>query len=263
MSRIIQDENSTQARIKRRREVMGSPEHSTDPAPIEAVTFDVTRTLIHCPHLAEIHSVVLARHGIRASPADFELVLPRVWQELSCSVDPRQDRFTRHRGGERGWWHHCLTRMCQHLETAAPSRFASAELFDRFARADAWEVYADVFPTLETLVERGLRLGVVSNWDHRLPKLLERLGLHVFFDAVVYSSACGVEKPHPLIFEQCLRRLDVEARCGVHVGDQGLEDVEGARGAGMRAVRIDRGESRPGLRQSLDPLLEWSSGGGR
>lgn len=239
---------------------MGRPECSTDSGEVAAVTFDVTHTLIHSPHLAEIYSVVLERHGIRAAPADFQQVLRRVWQELSCRADPRQDRFTRHRGGERGWWHRFLTRVCEHLEAAPPSRFASAELYDRFARADAWEVYPDVFETLASLTERGLPIGVVSNWDHRLPTLLERLGLDAFFDAVVYSSACGVEKPHPLIFERCLRLLDVEARRAVHVGDHRLEDVEGAEGVGMRAVRIDRQVSHAGLRRLLDPLLSVHGG---
>ncbi len=101
---------------------MGREEHSIDPAPVAAVTFDVTHTLIHSPHLAEIYSVVLARHGIRATPADFVRVLRRVWQEVSCRVDPRQDRFTLHDGGERDWWHRFLTRVCQHLETAPPTR---------------------------------------------------------------------------------------------------------------------------------------------
>ena len=256
MSRTNQDENSTQARIRRSRDDMGKPEHSTVPAPIEAISFDVTHTLIHCPRLVEIYSEVMVRHGLDAAPADIRRVIPRVWQELSCRTDPRVDRFTRHRGGERGWWHRFLERVCQHLEIAPPTRFASAELFDRFAKAESWEVYPDVVPVLEALAAKPTRLGVVSNWDHRLPRLLERLGLDRFFDAVVYSSACGVEKPHPLIFEHCLHELGVAPERAAHVGDHALEDVEGAEGAGMRALRIDRREGSDDLCRLLAGLLE-------
>lgn len=240
---------------------MGSEEHSIDPAPVAAVTFDVTHTLIHSPRLAEIYSSALARHGIRAAPADVERALRRTWQEVSCRVDPRRDRFTHAVGGARGWWHRFLTRLCQHLEAPPPTRFATAELFDRFARADAWEVYPDVVETLSALAASGLPLGVVSNWDRRLPQLLARLGLDAFFDAVVTSSDCGVEKPHPLIFERCLRQIDVEPRHAVHVGDHALEDVEGARGVGMQAVRVDRRAPGPGLRRLLAPLLTSVRGG--
>ena len=238
---------------------MTKPEHSTVPEPVEAVTFDVTYTLIHCPRVAEIYSEVLARHGLAAAAADIRHVIPRVWQELSCRTDPRYDRFARHQGGERGWWHRFLERMCLLLELATPTRFASAELFDRFGRAESWEIYPDVVPALEALSGVGLRLGVVSNWDHRLPRLLERLDLDRFFAAVAYSSACGVEKPHPLIFESCLRELGVGAERAIHVGDRALEDVEGARGAGMRAVRIERQEGSSDLRSLLAGMFESPS----
>ena len=241
---------------------MGKPEHSTAPEPIEAITFDVTRTLIHPPRLADIYSEVLARHGIQAAPAELESVIPRVWQELSCRVDLRHDRFSRHPGGDQGWWHRFLIRVCRHLEVATPSRFATAELFARFARAEAWEVYADVVPTLSALRAMPLRLGVVSNWDRRLPRLLASLDLDRWFDTVVFSADCGVEKPHPLIFERCLEQLGVAPARAVHVGDRALEDVEGAEGAGMRALRVDRqaaGTDRQAananLRRLLEPLL--------
>ncbi len=57
---------------------MGRSEHSTRAAPIEAVCFDVTHTLIHCPRLAEIYSEILERHGIDAEPEDIRRVVPRV-----------------------------------------------------------------------------------------------------------------------------------------------------------------------------------------
>ena len=222
---------------------------------IAAVTFDITNTLIHCPRLAHIYSEVLKRHGVDARPSELRRVIPKVWQELSCSADPWQDRFTREPDGAHGWWHRFLLRVCQYLETRSPTRFASAELFNRFTQASSWEVYPDVIPALESLSQTGLRLGVVSNWDRRLPELLANLELAPFFDAILYSSACGVEKPHPLIFERCLRELGVSAGHAVHVGDQAVEDYEGAVAAGMQAVRIDRRGAGTDLRRLLDSLL--------
>jgi putative hydrolase of the HAD superfamily len=166
-----------------------------------------------------------------------------VWQEMACLADPGHDRFTAHPGGPAGWWKRFLERLCEHLGSEPPSPFAAAELFARFARADAWEVYPEVSDTLAALRERGLRLGVVSNWDPRLPELLDRLDLAGYFDAVVYSSAVGVEKPDRRIFLEALRRLGVEAGEALHVGDGRLEDVEGAMGAGMRSLHLLRRSS--------------------
>lgn len=215
---------------------------------IRAVTFDVTHTLIHCPRLGEIYAEVLGRHGIEVSAMEAGRLVRMVWQELACVADPSRDRFTSHPEGPAGWWKRFLERLCEHLEAPPPSRFAAAELFARFARADAWEVYPEVPDTLAALRRRGLRLGIVSNWDTRLPDVLERLGLAPSFDALVYSSEVGAEKPDRRIFEAALRRLDASADQVLHVGDGRLEDVEGAQAVGMHALHLTRGRGAGDLR---------------
>ena len=232
---------------------------------IRAITFDVTHTLMHCPLLGEIYAEVLGRHGVQVAPAEAERLVRLVWQEMACVADPARDRFTSHPEGPAGWWKRFLERLCEHLEAPAPSRFAAAELFARFGRADAWEVYPDVPDTLSTLRGRGLRLGVISNWDHRLPDLLDQLRLGGFFETVVYSSAAGVEKPDPRIFETALRDLGIPAGEALHVGDGRLEDVEGAQAVGMRALHLTRGRGTGDLRDlsSLPGLLGRDRTGAR
>lgn len=208
---------------------------------IQAVTFDVTHTLIHTPHLGEIYAEVLRRHRVDVDPPAARRLVGEVWQEFACSADPGLDRFAAHPEGERGWWRRFLERMCEHLEAPVPSRFAAAELFHRFGTAAAWEVYPEVPGVLETLVAQGLRLGVVSNWDHRLPGVLEELDLARFFGTLTYSQKAGVEKPDPRIFLEALDELEVEPAAAVHVGNSLLEDVEGAVAAGMGALHLLRG----------------------
>jgi putative hydrolase of the HAD superfamily len=207
---------------------------------IQAVTFDVTHTLIHAPHLGEIYAEVLRRHRVDVDPPAALRLVGEVWQEFACSADPGRDRFAAHPEGERGWWRRFLERMCEHLEAPVPSRFAAAELFHRFGTAAAWEVYPEVPEVLAALAAQGVRLGVVSNWDHRLPAVLEDLGLARFFGTVTYSQKAGLEKPDPRIFLQALAELEVEPSAALHVGDGPLEDVEGAVAAGMGALLLVR-----------------------
>jgi putative hydrolase of the HAD superfamily len=220
---------------------------------IRAVTFDVTHTLLHIPRLGEIYSEVLGRHGIAVDPERARRLMVEVWQELACSADPAQDRFSSHPEGERGWWKRLLERMCEHLGAPPPSPFAAAELFHRFGSRDAYEVYPEVPGVLAALRERGVRLGVVSNWDSRLPKVLEDLGLARFLDAVVWSGRVGAEKPDRRIFQRALDELEVEPGEALHVGDGRLEDVEGAVAAGLRALHLTRNTGGGDLR-NLVPL---------
>ena len=220
---------------------------------LQALTFDVTGTLIHSPRLGEIYSEILQRHGIAIEPAEARRLIGVVWRELACLADPGRDRFSSHPEGERGWWRRFVERLCELHGAAPPSRFATAELFHRFGTAGAWEVYPEVPKVLAELREQGLRLGVISNWDSRLPGLLDRLGLARYFDAVTYSAAAGCEKPDRRIFLQALRSLGVDPGAALHIGDGRLEDVEGAIAAGLRALHLDRVDRAEGAEREDRP----------
>lgn len=207
---------------------------------VAAVSFDVTGTLIHSPRLGTLYSEVLARHRTAISPASLAELIPLVWLELSCRVEGDRDRFGDHPKGARGWWNDYLQRICDYSGVAHPGPFAAAELYDRFARADAWELYDDVLPTLDVLEARGFRLALTSNWDPRLPDLLERLDLMRRFEALTYSGEVGFEKPHRAVFEALLARLELDPSEVVHVGDRRLDDVEGAQALGIPALLHDR-----------------------
>lgn len=220
---------------------------------VRAVTFDVTHTLIHVPRLGEIYSEVMGRHGLAIGPERARRLMGQVWQELACSADPARDRFSSHPEGERGWWKRLLERMYEHLGEAPPSPFAAAELFHRFSSGEAYEVYPEAPGVLAVLRESGVRVGVVSNWDGRLPKVLEELGLARFLDSVTWSAKVGAEKPDARIFLHALRELGVEPGEALHVGDGRLEDVEGAVAVGMRALHLTRNTGGGDLRD-LAPL---------
>ncbi len=83
-------------------------------------------------------------------------------------------------------------------------------------------------------------MAVISNANHGLPGWLEDLGLAPFFEAMTYSFAVGVEKPHPRIFREALRAMAVEPHRAVHVGDTYEADVVGARNVGIAPFLVDR-----------------------
>jgi len=218
---------------------------------IRAVTLDATRTLFEPRDLVGDYARVLARHGVAIPADELELAIVEAWAEFSAASDPSRDRFASEPGGSRAFWRRYLERVCALAGAARPTRFAAAELYDAFAHPELWRVYADVRPALEQLIDEGLRLAVVSNWDERLPRLIEALGLAPYFEVVVVSAEVGVEKPHPAIFETALERLRLEGPAVVHVGDRALEDVEGAEGAGIAGLRLARDGSG-----DLDSLTE-------
>jgi len=215
---------------------------------MRAITFDVTNTLIHCPRVVEIYAEVLDRHGVDTSVEEVGRWIPVVWQEFACRTEVGRERFSTHPEGAQGWWRDFLYRLCDYLESPRrPTRFTAAELYHRFARADAWEIYPEVRPTLAALQDMGVALAVISNWDDRLGPLLTRLDLTRYFDALVVSVRVGLEKPDPRIFQYALDLLEVPAEAAAHVGDSAQEDVEGALSVGMKAFHLVRHGDRAAL----------------
>ena len=95
---------------------------------------------------------------------------------------------------------------------------------------------------LQRLREQGLTLAVVSNTMRTpgttLRKLLERFGLLASFAHATFSDEVGVRKPDAEIFALTLRALGVEPAAAVHVGDDPILDVLGARRAGLRTIQV-------------------------
>jgi putative hydrolase of the HAD superfamily len=133
-------------------------------------------------------------------------------------------------------------------------------LHERFDHGEIWRMYDDVPEVLVELRRRGLLLGIVSNWDTRLRRIVREIGLLPLVDFVKISAEVGRRKPDGAIFKKALAEAGVEPHEAMHVGDQPLEDVEGARAAGLRAVLIRRDDgvfgSGAGEIRTLHELLD-------
>jgi len=109
-------------------------------------------------------------------------------------------------------------------------------LFEHFSGPEPWSLAGGARETLLTLREEGLWLGVLSNWDCRLPEILRKLGLLELFQSLVISHAVGVEKPHPEIFREAERRAGVPPESILMVGDSLSLDILPALAQGWRAL---------------------------
>jgi len=103
---------------------------------------------------------------------------------------------------------------------------------------------------LEALRAREITLAVVSNIMRTpgatLRQLLAHYGLLDCFAHTVFSDEAGVRKPDPEIFLIALRAVGGAPETAVHVGDDTVLDVQGARAAGMRVVEVRSGPSAAG-----------------
>lgn len=98
--------------------------------------------------------------------------------------------------------------------------------------------FPDALPALEFLATR-YPLVSLSNGNAEL----SRLGLAPFFVASIAALEVGVSKPDARIFQVAAEAAGVQPHEMLHVGDDALLDVLGARDAGMQAAWLNRGQA--------------------
>ncbi len=169
-------------------------------------------------------------------------------------------------GGESHFWRRFVAEVFERAGGGVLPDDLLAGLVRHFRSAAHWRVYAEVPGVLSALRSGGVRLLVVSNWDSSLPPLLAELGLTPYFDGILVSALFGASKPGRAIFDEAVRLAGVDHAEALHVGDSLHDDYHGARGAGLRALLVDRsGRAPAGIESvsSLDGVLDRVLPGGR
>ncbi|MHB9002974.1 MAG: HAD family hydrolase [Coriobacteriia bacterium] len=205
-----------------------------------AVFFDVGNTLLY-PHpgVPEVCRRILAEAGHVRDLSAIDAVIPLVdaYYEDRYRED---DTFWTSEDETSGVWVGMYSLLCRQLGIEDNAEKIARRVYDTFGDPGHWRAYDDVAPAIARLRERGLMVGIISNWDRRLEGLLHGLGLGPSLDTILSSAVVGLRKPDPRIFELACSRLGVAPAQAVHVGDHHYADVLGATAAGMTPVLIDR-----------------------
>ena len=146
-------------------------------------------------------------------------------------------------------------------------------LYDLFATPEGWSLEAETRSVLEKLANTNRSLVVVSNFDERLPLILNAFGITNLFTSVVMSSVERVAKPEPFLYRLALQKVNARlfppldpSEC-LHIGDNVENDYETAWAAGWNALLL----KPPGadeneflgldLHRARDGFLHHSAGG--
>ena len=183
------------------------------------VFFDVAGTLIRVRDgVGAQYARVAARFGVTADPAALGREFPRAFRAAPLMAFPgaRPEAVP---GLEREIWRGIVRDVfagAGALPAFAPGAFDAYfdAVYRHFESAAVWEVYPDVVPALASLRALGCSLGIVSNFDSRVVRILDGLALAPWFASVTLSSQVGATKPARAIFARALARHDGRAGRG-------------------------------------------------
>ena len=205
----------------------GSPE-----MPVKAVIFDAYGTLLRNEDLMLIPRRIVADHGLSVRIDD----IWRVWIDLySEATQLPPFRTLREIQGQ------ILPRVLRRFGVGADAA-PYVDLF--FQVTTKVELYPE---TLDVLNAPGhVRSAVVSNADH---EHLAAWNFTLPVEFILISETVRAYKPHPLVFQRALDRFGLQPDEVLHVGDSDVDDVRGARMAGLHVTWVNRTERRrrPGV----------------
>jgi len=223
------------------------------PDPLDCVLFDAGDTLLApAPSFQGRFVAVAAAHGLPLEEAAVDAAIAEAVRAAEWPAD-WTDPAT-----QRSFWVGFYRQVLAALghegmegsgepQGGAPVGLELAEaLFAAFSDPAGYRLFDDARPALEALAGRGLRLGVVSNFEPWLEDVLALEGVDHLFAAVAISGKLGVAKPDPEIFLAALAEAGADPAATVHVGDQPANDVAAARAVGITPVLIDRFARHPG-----------------
>jgi len=207
-----------------------------------AIFFDAGFTLLNLSAgLPERCAEVAAEFGLSPDQAAMQAALPLTRAYLLDNSRLPNDIFASE-AKVRHFWDGFYGLVLRHggvAEHHLPSLLD--RLYVHNNSSAGWHLYPEVLPTLIALRQRGIGVGVVSDWGvDLLEHILVPLGVADHCDFVISSAVVGLSKPSADLFHLALWRVGLRADQVAYVGDNYVLDVLGARSAGIEGVLIDR-----------------------
>ncbi|HUG92641.1 MAG TPA: HAD-IA family hydrolase [Planctomycetaceae bacterium] len=231
------------------------------------IAFDAGGTLISPdPPAPAVYAATARRFGSRLSAGEIAARFDEAFraaelaelEDLTSADWSRPDVLTTSEDRERERWRQIVAHVIDDVEEPVE---CFHELFAHFARPESWRCYDDVGETLRTLSSRGCRLAVISNYDDRLNAICDGLPEFRPIELRVISSHVGCRKPSARFYAALASAAGSRPDELLVVGDDLVNDVEGARAAGLHALLLDRSagpvRKTAGVISSLRELLDY------
>jgi len=227
--------------------------------PLRTVFFDLGDTLMYVhPDVPTLYLETCRELGLDVGPAEIAAALHAGERHYRTALRAGRS-FESSLAEARAFWQEYNQLILGELGVTGDTASMARTLSDRFWSPPSWRVFPEVHDVLAALRAAGLQLAVISNFTDALVAVCRTHELDGYFDCLVASTVTGAQKPDVAIFREALRRTGADAARALHVGDNYVADVLGARAAGLDGVLLDR--SRRGAAGMFDFALRDGLGG--
>jgi REG-2-like HAD superfamily hydrolase len=229
--------------------------------PLRTVFLDLGDTLMYVhPDVPTVYLETCRELGLDVEPVGVAAALhagERHYREALRSGSSFESSMV----AARAFWQEYNQVILGELGIAGDTAAMARTLSERFWSPPSWRVFPEVHEVLGAFRAADVQLAVVSNFTDALVAVCRTHELDGYFDCLIASTVSGSQKPDVSIFREALRRTGADPESSVHVGDNYIADVLGARAAGIHGVLVDR--TRGGGSGMFDFALRDGIGGSR
>jgi putative hydrolase of the HAD superfamily len=207
---------------------------------IRAAIFDLDNTLVDFMAMKEaaVESAITAMidAGLKTTPQEAKRKIYKIYNDEGIEDQRVFDKF-----------------LVQEIGKIDYQIHAAGIIGYRRAREAAMVLYPHVQLTMIGLIKRGLKLAVISDAPRLQAWLrLSQLNLHNIFDAVITFEDTGRRKPDPSPFKLALKKLKIQPRQALMIGDWAERDIIGAKLLGMKTAFARYGDTFGTVKSGAD-----------
>ena len=218
---------------------------------IKLITFDAMDTLFttKChPAITYFLAAKTLYPHLESTEKSSDKIKDSMKQNFQSAFSKHYEEYTekgKSRDTCKEFWHNVIGETLNESGAALKDkemRTVTDKLYTDFGTSLNWEVFSEVDCTLKKLHSMNMRLGIVSNFDERLDKVLISLDLKKYFEFIVYPPVTnGIGKPDIRIYECMAQKF---SNCSpneiLHIGDSLELDYNAATKASINALLLDR-----------------------
>lgn len=206
---------------------------------------DAVNTLFRLSRpVGETYANIASNHQWIVAPSVLNSAFSDLWQ-VHGGTPPDYPACPSGEDADYLWWQSLTVRVFDQAakipstQVGEPVTNWFGKVYAHYAHASAWHLFCDSIPALHRLEEAGIPIHILSNFDHRLEPILRGFGIIGKFTTITTSSLAKARKPNRQIFKFARAAAGSPADC-THIGDDPVNDLSGARGAGFNAILVDR-----------------------
>ena len=218
--------------------ISSEKERTLNMACIKAVIFDYVGTLVNCRN----YTMEASREKLHAALANegFDVAKDKFLEAyIQAHEKYRRVRYEQLREVTNAVW--VAEALCNLGFKATADDYRIKAALNVFFKdyIDMLGLRAGAKKLIKQAAEQ-CKVALISNFTHApvIHKSLRQLRINTFFNVVVISEENGWRKPSSHIFQDALNRLQVNANEAVYIGDSPIEDIKGAKQAGLKTVFV-------------------------